>query len=285
MTISILAAALLAQPAPPPAGDGPQWTLAASKEDGEYWLDQASLRNERSLYRFRMRVRSKGSERDEVQSVLVALQLDCSMQTLAMESLEALNAAGEIVATRTIPALWLDKEPIYSGSTEALFYARICPAPRRKLSGRPSPPPMVIATPVAPLPPPIIQMPPPVPPPAPPAPPPPPPRRVLPATPVVPLHTLFSADDYPAAALRAEEEGWVVYRMTIDKRGRVVGCAIISSSGSASLDSTTCRLIQARARFRPARNAKGKKIADSMVGRIWWRLPEEPPAIIPPQPQ
>ncbi len=283
MTISILAAALLIQPAsPPPAGDS-QWTLAASNEEGEYWLDQASLRNEGALYRFRMRVRLKQPLRDEIRSVLVAYQLDCSRQTLAMESLEAFDAAGEVVATRTVPSFWLDKDPLHGGSIEAQYYARICPAPRRQLADRPPPPPMIIATPAPPLPPPVIRMAPPAPPP----PPPPPPRGSYPvarATPVVPLHNLFSSDDYPAAALRAEEEGLAVFKMTIDKDGRVIGCDITSSSGSASLDSTTCRLIRARARFRPARNARGKKMADVVYGRILWRFPDEPVPIpqVPP---
>ena len=274
MTISILAAAMLIQPAADAPPRGPQWTLAASNEEGEYWLDQASLRQEGPLHRFRMRLRSRAPGRDVIQSVLVAYQLDCSRQTLAMESLEAFDAAGEIVETRTIPSLWLDKDPIYPGSVEAQFYARICPAPRRQLADRP-PPPMIIATPAPPLPPPVIR----IAPPAPPPPPPPPPPGGYPvtrATPVVPLHTLFSADDYPAAALRSEEEGMVVFRMTIDRQGRLARCDVTSSSGSSSLDSATCRLIRMRARFRPARNAKGKKMADMVYGRILWRFPDEP---------
>ena len=103
------------------------------------------------------------------------------------------------------------------------------------------------------------------------------------ASPVVPLHSLFSADDYPAAALRAEAEGTVVYKVAIDKAGSVSSCEIISSSGSSSLDSTTCRLIRNRAKFHPARNSKGKKISDELHGRIVWRFPDEPdPPAAPP---
>lgn len=281
MTISILAAALLVQPAPASPGASPQWTLAASNEEAEYWLDRASLRQEGPLHRFRMRLRPRNKTGDAIQSLLVAYQLDCSRQTLAMESMEAFDAAGEILETRAIPSYWLDKDPIYPDTVEAQFYARICPAPRRQLMDRPPPPPMIVATPV-PSPPPIIR----VAPPAPPPPPPPPPPGGYPvtrATPVVPLHTLFSADDYPAAALRAEQEGLVVFRITIDKQGRVAGCDVISSSGSTSLDSATCRLIRLRAQFRPARNARGKKMTDTVHGRILWRIPGEP-APPPPAP-
>ena len=282
MTISILAAALLVQPAaaPPAAAARPQWTLAASDEEGEHWLDSASVRSEGTVYRFRMRFRPREAESGDMRHMLVAYQLDCSRQTLAMESLEAFDSAGEIEATRTVPALWLDKDPIYAGSIPAQLYARICPpSARRQLAQRPPPPRLMTVVPPIPVapPPPVLRMAPPAPPPPPP-PPPPADYPVQRATPVVPLPSLFSADDYPAAALRAGQEGVVGYRMAIDKGGRVVGCDITSSSGSMSLDSTTCRLIRARARFRPARTAKGKKTADIMYGRIWWRFPEEPPA-------
>ena len=246
-----------------------------SNEDGEYWLDRASIRKDGTVHRFRARIRIAERIRDEVRSALITYQLDCSRQTIAIESLEALDAAGATVATRTVPTLWLDKDPIYSSTAQAQYYARICPAPRRVLADKPPPPPMVMMPPIAVAPPPPVMR---IAPPAPPAPPP-APRPADPvrrATPVVPLPSLFSADDYPAAALRAEEEGIVTFRMAIDREGSVVGCAITSSSGSASLDSTTCRLIRARAKFRPARNAKGKKTADVMYGRIWWRFPEEP---------
>jgi protein TonB len=96
------------------------------------------------------------------------------------------------------------------------------------------------------------------------------------------LVSLFSSDDYPAAAVRAREEGSVGFRLEIDKVGRVTGCAIMASSGSAALDSTTCRLLARRARFTPALDRKGKPTADSMTGRIVWRMPPlEPP---PPPP-
>jgi TonB family protein len=119
----------------------------------------------------------------------------------------------------------------------------------------------------------------------PPAPPPPPsPRRgrEQPARAHANLVSLFSSDDYPAAAVRAGEQGAVGFRLEIDKAGRVAGCAITSSSGSAALDSTTCRLLAARARFTPARDRKGRAATDSVNGRIIWRIPEPEPPPPPP---
>jgi protein TonB len=96
--------------------------------------------------------------------------------------------------------------------------------------------------------------------------------------------SLLSDDDYPAAALRAEEEGRVGYRLAIGPDGRVSACTIVQSSGSAALDAATCRIMRARARFAPARDPAGNPVADSRAGRIAWVLPGEPPPPPPPPP-
>lgn len=88
------------------------------------------------------------------------------------------------------------------------------------------------------------------------------------------LPGLFSTDDYPQAALRREEQGTVAFTLSINRRGRVDECVIATSSGSAALDSATCRVLQRRGRFTPARDASGKRVADTMSGRIRWQLPE-----------
>jgi TonB family protein len=90
-----------------------------------------------------------------------------------------------------------------------------------------------------------------------------------------PLASLFSDDDYPASALRADETGTVAYELHVSPAGEVADCSITASSGSASLDSATCRLLQARARFEPARDRRGRPVGDTVIGRIVWRLPEE----------
>jgi TonB family protein len=91
------------------------------------------------------------------------------------------------------------------------------------------------------------------------------------------LPTLFSDTDYPAAALRNHEEGAVGFRLSVGPDGAPAGCSVTRSSGSTSLDSTTCRLLMERARFRPGRDAKGRPIGDSFEGRIVWRLGESRP--------
>jgi TonB family protein len=87
------------------------------------------------------------------------------------------------------------------------------------------------------------------------------------------LRTLFSADDYPVEAQRNGEEGTVQAELAIDRRGRVSGCRIVRSSGHASLDGATCRILQSRARFIAARDLNGDAAPDRIVTPlVVWRL-------------
>ena len=126
-------------------------------------------------------------------------------------------------------------------------------------------PPPVVATPVAP--PPVIT---PTAPPAPPAPP--AVRTVPPKSAVGNLQGLFSPDDYPSAAADNEEQGTVSVRLAIGPNGRVTDCTVSSSSGSRTLDSTTCRILRSRARFTPATDNMGNPTNGSFTQRITWRL-------------
>jgi TonB family protein len=95
------------------------------------------------------------------------------------------------------------------------------------------------------------------------------------AEPVNPLYAYVSTDDYPAAALRGEAQGRVVFRLDVDVQGRVAACTITASSGSAPLDGATCRIMRSRVRFVPARDRRGRFVADSYANSISWALPGE----------
>ena len=86
------------------------------------------------------------------------------------------------------------------------------------------------------------------------------------------LRTVFSADDYPASAQANGEEGTVQAKLTVASSGRVSACEIIRSSGHKSLDDATCRILQRRARFTPARAPDGQAIASTVSPPIVWRL-------------
>ena len=92
---------------------------------------------------------------------------------------------------------------------------------------------------------------------------------------VSPLASYLSADDYPAVALRNNEQGTVSVLLDVNAAGRVVSCCVIESSGSATLDSTTCRIMRSRPRYTPARNPRGVAVADRDRATVRWQLPTD----------
>lgn len=151
------------------------------------------------------------------------------------------------------------------------------------------PPPTLVVTPPAivnvpvPSPPmmttPVPQPAPPIAPPAPPAPvappaPPAPPKVAKKLTPRGSPQSWVTDDDYPPAALRAEQAGTVGFRLDVDAGGRVTDCTVTSSSGSSLLDSTACSLLKRRARFNAAEDAGGNKIPAAFNSRITWKIPK-----------
>lgn len=87
------------------------------------------------------------------------------------------------------------------------------------------------------------------------------------------LGSYFSQDDYPASALREAAQGTSRVSLTIGTNGRVVGCSIAASSGNASLDSATCRILQSRARYTPARDQSGNPATGVDRGSVTWVFP------------
>jgi protein TonB len=108
---------------------------------------------------------------------------------------------------------------------------------------------------------------------APPMPPPPPAAVVREPQARAPLQQLISAADYPPSALAQGEQGRVEFTLDIAANGRVEGCTITRSSGSAALDSATCRLLRSRARFTPAVTSTGMPAAASIDDAVRWDLP------------
>lgn len=81
----------------------------------------------------------------------------------------------------------------------------------------------------------------------------------------------ISNKDYPRGAARANIGGTVVVFYTVLANGRLTGCNIKRSSGNVELDRTTCRLIEQRFRYDPARDSDGNAITD-VTGwqQKWW---------------
>ena len=129
----------------------------------------------------------------------------------------------------------------------------------------PPPPIAVVESPVIPpVAPPVI---------APPRPPtPPPPRQTQPRSLTGDIQGLITGDDYPPTALDNGEQGSVNVTLTIGPSGRVTGCS--PSGGPRSLQTATCRLLTARARFSPAEDASGNPTTSSYSRTITWRISE-----------
>ena len=128
-----------------------------------------------------------------------------------------------------------------------------------------SPPPPIVSVPYFPASPVVVA-------------PPPPPRPPLPVVvagpePRKPMQELIGPDDYPESALAVRAEGWVDFILEVGAKGRVAGCTITASSGSAALDSATCRLLRSRARFTPARDSNGMPAPSMYDGELEWKLP------------
>lgn len=85
--------------------------------------------------------------------------------------------------------------------------------------------------------------------------------------------------DYPRGAVERRAEGTVYLRFVVAPDGHVSDCAVTRSSGNRELDSTTCRLIMRRFRYRPARDDQGRPIEETIRGEHLWELAPEPPPI------
>lgn len=84
----------------------------------------------------------------------------------------------------------------------------------------------------------------------------------------------ITADDYPAEAMLAGEQGRTGITWTIGVDGRVRDCHVVSSSGYPRLDAAGCIALTRRARYNPARDLEGRPIATRKSRSIVWKLPE-----------
>ncbi|TWH82927.1 TonB-like protein [Novosphingobium taihuense] len=65
----------------------------------------------------------------------------------------------------------------------------------------------------------------------------------------------------------------MAFRVKVDPDGKPNACEIIGSSGAPVLDEATCFLVMARAKFYPARDAKGQATEGVYSNAIRWILP------------
>lgn len=78
--------------------------------------------------------------------------------------------------------------------------------------------------------------------------------------------------DLPRDLWDARASGMVTYRAVIGTNGRLSDCRIVRSSGDPALDAATCTLALRHVRFRPARDAAGRRVADHAVFEQEWTV-------------
>jgi len=80
--------------------------------------------------------------------------------------------------------------------------------------------------------------------------------------------------DYPPRANRAGKGGSVIVHFDVRPDGTIHRCRIRQSSGHPDIDATTCRLIEERFRYAPARDGRGQPVPDVAGWRQdWWLEP------------
>jgi TonB family protein len=88
---------------------------------------------------------------------------------------------------------------------------------------------------------------------------------------------IFIEEDYPVLALKNNEQGRVSVEWEVAEDGIAESCRVTQSSGSATLDDATCRIITRRIRYDPARDANGVPVRSTDKMTTVWALPEESP--------
>ncbi|MEP9360527.1 TonB family protein [Sphingomonas sp. KR3-1] len=94
------------------------------------------------------------------------------------------------------------------------------------------------------------------------------------AKPLVDPAFWLGEDDYPRAALRAEQEGRVGLLLSIDLDGRVSDCTVLASSGVQLLDRHSCGLLTRRLRFTPALGRDRAPAPDRWNYVVDWKMPK-----------
>ena len=87
---------------------------------------------------------------------------------------------------------------------------------------------------------------------------------------------VFTGADYPEEAIRRGEEGTALVLLLIDTAGHVDTCTILETSGFPDLDQQTCKLIQAHAKFVPAKDDIGSSVFSLYRIPVTWALGHRP---------
>jgi protein TonB len=91
------------------------------------------------------------------------------------------------------------------------------------------------------------------------------------ATPPVHIAGALTDADYARSGVPRGAAGTVVISFRVRSNGRVDRCSTVRSSGYPAIDRATCRLVEQRFRFRPARDGNGRPIDFTLRTDFTWR--------------
>jgi hypothetical protein len=92
------------------------------------------------------------------------------------------------------------------------------------------------------------------------------------AHPVVEANTLFSADDYPRAALQSFKQDNLEVWLDIDAQGRIASCRVISDFASPEINDAICGMVRRKESFIPARTKDGTSVPDFYIQSFVFKL-------------
>ncbi len=105
---------------------------------------------------------------------------------------------------------------------------------------------------------------------------PPAPSLAVPLKPLSPVTEWVRFADYPAGAMADDRDYAIGFELEVAANGRASACRITAGSGSAVVDRTTCAAARRRARFTPARDARGEPVASRYAARLSWSVVPAP---------
>jgi TonB family protein len=85
----------------------------------------------------------------------------------------------------------------------------------------------------------------------------------------------FKSGDYPDDALRAGRMGVTGVRYWVGVDGKLSDCRVISSSGTESIDSQTCAVLERRGHLAPALDSAKQPLRSLSSTEIVWAIPDE----------
>lgn len=85
--------------------------------------------------------------------------------------------------------------------------------------------------------------------------------------------TFFKSSDYPRDALSENLGGITRVTFWIGADGKASGCKVVETSGSTSLDATTCAVIDSRAKLTPAIDRSGNPVVSLSFAEVNWVVP------------